>query len=693
MDRAKVFPDTYLDSVLLLAATRAMGATEGVMWATSVMATPANLEDLSAQGVTADALDHAGANDLVLAVIAETGEALEGALAAGQEALFATRPARGERTREPAHSLDEACDRLPGANVAIISVPGPFAALEAHKALGAGLHVLLFSDNVDLEEEVELKDRAISLGRLLMGPGAGTAVLGGCGLGFANVVSRGRVGVVAAAGTGAQEVMALLDQWGAGLSQVIGVGGRDLSEAVAGRMAGAAVAALDADRGTDVILLVSKPPTPAVARAVIARSKTTPVIAALIGLDGLDDLPPGAVVTSTLEGGAAETMRTLGLTAPDDHVVLRRDVTEAMSRLRDEQTLVHGLFSGGTLCYESLGLLGKVLGPVYSNIPLDKRHGLPAPDGAHVCLDLGEEEYTKGRPHPMIDPEARRGFLRESGEPARRGGHPPRRRARLWRPSRSRRHPGGHLPGDFGAGRAGRGGLCPRHRRRPSGPRSPAGPPASSWMCRRPDRGPSRPGRGGPGPTPARAGREAALTDRLQVADPSLMRERPSEQAAQHPARAPQPSVRPEQSRPLRCPSVALVTYSVKPRGGVVHTLAVAEALGALASPGRSDRAGRSRPGLLPGREGPVADHSRAPAGPHPRRAGLQLRGCAGQRPPGDAGVAPGDRPHAGLHLGSGRLPGPRPWFAHHRGAHRPPRRRLLYRRPRRLSAPGDPRA
>ncbi len=416
MERSAVYPDTYLDSVLLLAATRAMGAVDGVTWATSVMATPANVEALAAEGVAGPALDDATANDLVLAVIADAEDALDAAIVAGEEALFAARPARGDRTREPARSLDEARDRLPGANVAIISVPGPFAALEAHKALGAGLHVLLFSDNVDVEEEIELKDRAIGLGRLVMGPGAGTAVLGGCGLGFANVVARGRVGVVAAAGTGAQEVMALLDQWGAGCSQVIGVGGRDLSEAVAGRMAGAAVEALDADPNTDVILLVSKPPADAVARAVIARAKNTPVVAALIGKGDLADVTPGTVVTSTLESGAAETMRALGVEVPDETAALQASVAEALARLRPEQTLVHGLFSGGTLCYESLGLLGTLLGPVYSNIPLDKRHGLPAPEGAHVCLDLGEEEYTKGRPHPMIDPEARLGFLRESGD-------------------------------------------------------------------------------------------------------------------------------------------------------------------------------------------------------------------------------------------------------------------------------------
>jgi FdrA protein len=415
--RVVVHAETYLDSVLLLAATRAMASTPGVTWATAVMATPANVEALAEQGISGGELTGATANDLVLAVLGDGDEALDAAVAAGDDALFAARPARAGRTAQaPARSLDEARDRVPDANVAIISVPGPYAALEAHKALSAGLHVLLFSDNVPLDEEVELKDRAVQLGRLVMGPGAGTAVLGGCGLGFANVVERGPVGVVAAAGTGAQEVMALLDQWGAGLSQVIGVGGRDLSGAVQGRMAGAAVAALDADPNTEVILLVSKPPVESVARGVIARASTTPVVAALIGLDELADLPSGTVVTPTLEGGAAATMAALGRAAPDESADLRQAVESALARLGPERSLVSGLYSGGTLCYEALGLLGKLLGPIHSNIPLDKRYGLPAPAGAHVCLDLGEEEYTQGRPHPMIDPEARLTLLREAGE-------------------------------------------------------------------------------------------------------------------------------------------------------------------------------------------------------------------------------------------------------------------------------------
>jgi FdrA protein len=377
---------------------------DGVDWATAVMATPANVDALRAQGIDDGWLDQASANDLVLAAQGADDEAVAAGIDAGERALFDARPASASSDQAaPARTLREAVDRLPGANVAIISVPGPFAALEAHKAIGAGLHVLLFSDNVPVEEEVELKERAVRLGRLVMGPGAGTAVLGGCGLGFANVVRPGRVGVVAAAGTGAQEVMSLLDQWGAGVSQVIGVGGRDLSEAVGGRMAAAAVQALDEDPGTDVILLVSKPPSPEVAERVVAAAKSTPVIAALIGHD-------------TLEGGATDALAALGLPVPDLVAGLPDAVERAAARLGPKRTLVHGLYSGGTLCYEALGLLGTVLGvPVHSNIPLDKRHGLPAPPGAHVCLDLGEEEYTRGRPHPMIDPEARLELLEEAG--------------------------------------------------------------------------------------------------------------------------------------------------------------------------------------------------------------------------------------------------------------------------------------
>jgi FdrA protein len=447
--RVVVLRDRYVDSVVQMGASRAMMDVDGVGWAAAAMGTPANLETLAGKGFDTGSIG-ATANDCFLAVDADSDEALDEAVKIGEQALAggsgqesASAGAAAAAAERP-RSLDEAIAALgDGANLAIVSVPGDYAALEAHKAISAGMHVLLFSDNVPLEQEVELKERADEAGLLVMGPGAGTAMLGRTGLGFANVVSPGAagsggaagavdtadaaadaatdddrrpgVGIVAAAGTGAQEVMALLDRGGARVTAVIGVGGRDLSETVGGRMAKSGLRALRADPGTDAVLLVSKPPSESVARAVLAEASGKPAVASLIGLAEAVPTPSGVSLASTLEGGATALLAALGLDPLDLDGGLRAAVDEAAAALPAGRTLVRGLFSGGTLCYEALVILSGILGPVYSNTPIRKGWGLPAPDGAHVCLDLGEEEYTKGRPHPMIDPEARIEHLRVEG--------------------------------------------------------------------------------------------------------------------------------------------------------------------------------------------------------------------------------------------------------------------------------------
>ncbi|MDN5931374.1 MAG: protein FdrA, partial [Pseudonocardia sp.] len=261
VQRVTLFRDTYLDSVVQLSGTRAMRQVAGVGWASAAMATPANLDTLGAEGFDAGEWSGAGAGDLFIAVRGESDEAVAAGTAAGEEVMFSRGPSgSGDGPARSARSVREALDMAPGSTVAVVSVPGDYAALEAHQALTAGLHVLLFSDNVSVEAEVELKERAAGLGLLVMGPGAGTAMLGGTCLGFSNVVTPGPVAVVAAAGTGAQEAMTLLDRWGVGVSHVIGLGGRDLSAAVGGIMAREALAALRADDATEVVLLVSKPP-------------------------------------------------------------------------------------------------------------------------------------------------------------------------------------------------------------------------------------------------------------------------------------------------------------------------------------------------------------------------------------------------------------------------------------------------
>jgi FdrA protein len=430
--KVRLFTDAYLDSVVQLSGTRAMRQAEGVDWAAAAMATAANLDALKREGFRPEDWEGARANDLFIAVRAESQAALDDAIVAGEQAMFGARASRSgsDPAKRPPRTLTEALRRAPDSNVAVISVPGDYAALEAHKALSAGLDVLLFSDNVPLTAEVELKQRAERLGHFMMGPGAGTAMLGGIGLGFANVTgaeathdASGCVGVVAAAGTGAQEAMSLLDRWGVGVSHVIGLGGRDLSHAVGGRMARMALGVLAEDERTEAILLVSKPPAPEVARTVLQAVAGKPLVAALIGLRSPIDVPAEVVLASTLETGVVAALQAMGRPAPDTAGGLAAQVAAAIDNVAEQRTLIRGLFSGGTLCYESLAILSRLLGrhgarPVYSNTPLDSEHGLPAPQGSHLCLDLGEEEYTRGRPHPMIDPESRIEQLqRHGGDP------------------------------------------------------------------------------------------------------------------------------------------------------------------------------------------------------------------------------------------------------------------------------------
>ena len=413
MHEVQILRDNYKDSVRLLEATRSMLTAPGVDFAWALMGTEANLRTLATEGF--DDLDGASANDLVLAVRASDSADRSSALALADEVLFAkTTSEGGDETVQAAADLGQAIASQDGSNLAIISVPGDYATLETHKALTAGLDVLLFSDNVPIADEIALKERASAMGRLVMGPGAGTAMISGTGLGFANRVTPGRVGVVAAAGTGAQEAMALLERWGVGVSHVIGVGGRDLNADVGGIMARAGIAALEADPGTEAILLVSKPPAPEVAESLLGTAPSKPMVAALIGLrEKLDGVPAEISVCNTLEQGVVLSLKGLGIDAPDRIGNTPEEVADVITALPQSRTRLVGLFSGGTLAYEAMSIAVDHIGPIYSNTPLDKSWAVPAPDGAHVCLDLGEEEYTQGRPHPMIDPEARMEWMRK----------------------------------------------------------------------------------------------------------------------------------------------------------------------------------------------------------------------------------------------------------------------------------------
>ncbi len=410
----RIHQNTYLDSVVLLAGSRAILDTPGIVWGAALTGTAANIELLESEGFDPIALQEATANDLVLTA---RGESAEVALDNGEAALFESEPSEAEELHASAPAtLEDAVAATSGANVAVVSVGGAYATLEAHKALSAGLNVLLFSDNVPVEEEIELKTRGEELSLLVMGPGAGTALIGGVGLGFANAVRSGSVGVVAAAGTGAQEVMTLLHRWGLGISHVIGVGGRDLSDPVGGRMTSMAIRALEADPNTEVILLVSKPPSAEVVGRILDRPGVKPIVAGLIGLSNQLRVPGHVRLASRLEQAVLEVFAVLDRRAETaDHGTAER-IAAAISRLGPERVAVRGLFSGGTLCYEAMTILAEQAPAVFSNTPLRRDwHLSEAGRADHICLDLGEEEFTRNRPHPMIDPEGRIDAIEREG--------------------------------------------------------------------------------------------------------------------------------------------------------------------------------------------------------------------------------------------------------------------------------------
>ena len=394
--RCLVRPDTYRDSVQLMRVAAEVERLPGVTRAALLMGTPSNRELMAGAGLLAGAAARARPNDLVVAVLAVDGPCAERALAHAEQLLAAQLPAGNlAGGAPPPRTIAEGCALLPGANLVLISTPGTYATAEALKALKRGLHVFLFSDNVPIGDEVELKRLARRKGLLMMGPDCGTAILDGVPLGFANAVRRGRIGLVGASGTGLQQVSCLVDRLGEGVSQVIGVGGRDLDERVGGLMMLAGIERLGADPGTAVIGLVSKPPASlSVARRVIEAACGTgkPVVVAFPGGDPAAIRTAGAIPAATLEeaarlsvalAGGNDTASATG--AADDPDLPAGSRTQG-GRFASGQRCIRGLFSGGTFCHEAALILD----------------GAGA-DAGHTMIDLGDDEFTAGRPHPMID--------------------------------------------------------------------------------------------------------------------------------------------------------------------------------------------------------------------------------------------------------------------------------------------------
>lgn len=404
--KTEIRSGAYYDSVILMQLQRALADLPDVEDAGVVMGTQANLDLLDQTGLLVDEIKSAKADDLVIVVKAKNAAVAEDALSRVDELVAARRSREGAGEEFQPKSLESAAKILPDSNWTLISVPGRYAAGVAREALRLGKHVFLYSDNVSIEEELDLKQKGAEKGLLVMGPDCGTAIISGIGLGFANRVQRGSIGMVAASGTGLQQVSVRIQEYGGGLTHALGTGGRDLSSQVGGLTARMALDALDRDPETRVIVLVSKPPDKAVADQILdyARTLSKPVIVNFIGYQTTLRELENLYFSTTFDDTAAAAV------ALDSEI--STDASGNGSGLGDfgpEQRYLRGLYSGGTLAYEALLILEGYLPIVYSNVPIKKEYKLENSlvSQEHTIVDLGEDEFTVGRLHPMMDNELR----------------------------------------------------------------------------------------------------------------------------------------------------------------------------------------------------------------------------------------------------------------------------------------------
>lgn len=412
--KVSIEENAYHDSVTLMSLSGKVLSKDGVIDAVVSMATEMNKELLNNIGLVTEESQSASENDLIIAVKAENDQVLEDVFNFVDEELNSKKTGKNKKGNEAVTTFNSALNALPEANLVVISVPGEYAAREARLALKKGLNVMLFSDNVSLEDEKELKEMAVEKNLLVMGPDCGTAMINNTGLCFANSVKEGDIGLVAASGTGLQEVAVQIDRMGYGVTHAIGTGGRDLNEYIGGIMMLEGLKRLEEDDKTKVITLISKPPAKSVQEKILNQVKHSdkPVIVCFLDGDRDEVEASGAKFASNLIEAAK-----LSIEALDESVVFNTDTNESLTslineeitKLNESQNYIKGLFCGGTLTAEALSVLRNEVEDIKSNVAKKAEEKLSDTSSSetHILLDMGDDEFTRGKPHPMIEPNLR----------------------------------------------------------------------------------------------------------------------------------------------------------------------------------------------------------------------------------------------------------------------------------------------
>jgi len=409
MNDFKILKNSYFDSVTLMSTTVSIKKELNLVELLMFMGTDMNKEMIKSVGLYHVDMDQAEPNDLIIACTL-----LEDHKTWAEDVIkrLSSRKNNNQEKSVSYRSIHQAKEQL-DANLAVISVPGIYAAHEAYKALENNMHVMLFSDNVTIEDEVALKKLGREKDLLVMGPDCGTAIINGKGLCFANQVRRGPIGLVAASGTGLQEVSVIIDRFNGGITQAIGVGGRDLSLEVGGIMMLKGIDALDVDPDTKVIVLISKPPYKSVEEAIMNRLKTITKPVVVCFLDAKrDETIKNVHFVSTLTEAAIKALNLIHISTPDLTTLdekTKSTIKHLRTSLKPNQTSIKGLFCGGTLTAEALSVLRPYVSHLTSNVAkkVEEKMKDPLKSAGHILVDLGDDIFTQGKPHPMIEPSIR----------------------------------------------------------------------------------------------------------------------------------------------------------------------------------------------------------------------------------------------------------------------------------------------